>query len=77
VFDAGDEIGAQALNLAVQANVGQAQQQLFKKHLDFDTGQVLAQALVWASQPKGDLFIGAALDVEAIRLRELSLIVIG
>ena len=52
-------------------------QQLLEQHLELHAGQLSTEAEVRAHPPEGHVLVGRAVDVEAIRIGELALVVVG
>ena len=58
VLDTVDEVGPQALHLAVQADVGQPVEDAVEHHPDLHAGQVGPQAEVRPAAPEGHVVVG-------------------
>ena len=66
VLDAVDELGLQALHLAVLADVGHAVEQVLEHDPDLHAGQVGPEAEVGAAAAEGDVGVGVPGDVEGV-----------
>src|SRR5829696_6449178 len=76
-LDAGEEVGAQALDRSRQLDGGHARQQLLKGDLDLQAGQVGAKAEVHPAGPEGHVRVGLAADVEDVGAVEDLLVAIA
>ena len=52
-------------------------QQLLEQHLQLHAGQLGTEAQVRAHPAEGDVVVRRAMDVEAVRIGELALVVVG
>ena len=72
-----DEVGPEALDLAVQVDVGHAVEQAVVHHADLHAGQVGAQAEVGAAAAEGHVVVGGPADVEPVGVGEHRLVPVG
>src|SRR5258708_26538446 len=71
-----DEVGLQALHLAVQTDVGQAVEDAVEHDHDLHAGQVRPQAKVRSAPAERDLVVGGPGDVERVGVLECGLVAV-
>ena len=77
MFDAVDEVGAQALRRGRGSDIGETPQQLAIHHTDFPSRQVSTQAIMRTRSAEADVIVGVPTQIEPLGMFENSFVAVG